>query len=204
MANVGTPKTPRLAASSVLAPERLLDLGPGDGLVGVRDGEPLGEPLPLVVAREVAPFGPYGVEDRAYERRLGALGDGEPERAQRVERMRRRHAKGDTVPRRVPVAPAISVHALGRNLRRPLVLPMAEEPGEENRAIGDLQVRRQPVELDELQIGEGREKIEVPVGGPHRPVPHVRTSGSPADCARFRLSARGGARAGLKEMAEEQ
>ena len=137
MANVGTPKTPRLAASSVLAPECLLDLGAGDGLLGVRDGEPLGELLPLVVAGDVAPFGPYGVEDRAYERRLGALGDGEPERAQRVERMRRRHAKGDAVPCRVPVAPAISMHALGRNLRRPLVLPMAEEPGEENRAIGD-------------------------------------------------------------------
>ena len=29
----------------------------------------------------IAPFGPYGVEDRAYERRLGTLGDGEPERA---------------------------------------------------------------------------------------------------------------------------
>ena len=76
------------------------------------------------------------------------MGDGEPERAERVERMRRRHAKGDAVACRVPVAPAISMHALGRNLRRPLVLPMAEEPGEENRAVGDLQVRRQPVELD--------------------------------------------------------
>ena len=148
MANVGTPKTPRLAASSVPRLSASLTSGLGYGLNGVRDGEPLGERLPLVVAGEVAPFGPYGVEDRTYERRLGTVGDGEPERAQRVERMRRRHAKGDAVPCRVPVAPAISMHALGRNLRRPLVLPMAEEPGEENRAIGDLQVRRQPVELD--------------------------------------------------------
>ena len=148
MAKVGTPKTPRLAASSVPRLQCLLDLGAGDGLLGVRDGEPLGELLPLVVARKIAPFGPYGVEDRAYDCRLGIVGDGEPERAERVERMRRRHAKGDTVPRRVPVAPAIGVYALGRNLRRPLVLPMAEEPGEENRAVGDLQVRWQPVELD--------------------------------------------------------
>ena len=178
--------------------QRLLDLGPGDGLVGVGNGEPLRERLPLLVAGEVAPFDPYGVEDRAYERRFRTLGDGEAQRAQRVERMRRRHAKGDAVPRRVPVAPAVGVHALGRNFRRPLVLPVAEQAGEENRAVGDLQVRRQPVELDELQIGEGREKIEVPVGGPHRPVPHVPTSGSPADCARFRLSARG--RVGAKPM----
>ena len=174
--------------------ERLLDLGPRDNLIiGIGDAEPLGERLPLLVLREVAPLGPDGIEDRAHERWLGTLGDGEAQRAQRVEGMGGRHAEGDAVARRVPVTPAVGMDALGRNLRRPLVLPMAEEPSEENRPEGNREVRRQPVELDELQIGEGREKIEVPVGGPHRPIPHVPTSGSRADCARFGPAVRGDA-----------
>ena len=204
MAKVGTPKTPRLAASSV---PRLS--------ASLTSGWAMASSASAMASRSVSPCHSSSRErsrpsahmaSKTARMSAGSAPWATASRSGRsgFERMRRRHAKGDVVPRRVPVAPAIGMHALGRNLRRSLVLPMAQQPGEENRAIGDLQVRRQPVELDELQIGEGREKIEVPVGGPHRPVPHVRTSGSPADCARFRLSARGGARAGLKEMAEEQ
>ena len=45
---------------------------------------------------------------------------------------------------------------------------MFEKPGEEDGSEGDFEVGRQAFEPRQLQIGEGGDKIEIPVGGGHR------------------------------------
>src|SRR5918999_5367644 len=75
-----------------------------------------------------------------------------------------RKAEGDAKLPRPPGAPAIGPLALRADLRRTLLSPVLEQPGEQHRLVAD-RYRRELVEAVEANVRIWRDEIEVPVNG---------------------------------------
>ena len=148
MASVGTPKTPRAIASSVL---RLI----GDARFRFPEVQLRHELRPFDRHVAEAAVAPHKAKDAAY--RLGcAIGhDREAQERQRIERMRRRKFERDPQGPSLPDDVAIGETALARNLRRPLVSVRAEQRGEQDRPKTNAQRALELRQQLALQIPEG-------------------------------------------------
>ena len=79
-----------------------------------------------------------------------------------IERMTGRKAEWDREPLRPPVAPAVGVAALGRDLGRPFLSPVAEQSCEQDRPVFDLEIGGQLLQPVQADVGERRDEVEIP------------------------------------------
>ena len=172
----------------------LLDRGAGDQLLRVGDAEAAGERAEHGRGIDVQTVLPDAVEHRTHMGRGGAGAGEQAQRMQGVERVRRRQPERDAILLRDPDAGAVGVTALFGNFGRALGAVGLEQAGKQHRhelngghyaaGPGDA------IELPEMQVGVGRDDIEIP--GclhsrflPYKPIVVALTEG--VDCSQIAL-----------------
>ena len=112
-----------------------------------------------------APFGPDPAINRIDRLGRRVRGNVQPQRRDRIERMRGRKPQRNAFAPRLPQHTAISEFAFAWNFRRPFLAMRVQDRSEQDRHQFHRLLRRQFADFLPMQIRELRDEIEIPAQG---------------------------------------